>query len=144
MKISVIGDRNRLEPDLQDKIAHLEKISADKPGMKLTLAINYGGRDEILRAAKKAARLALGNKISPDDINEEMFASLLDTDMLPYPDLLIRTGGEKRISNFLLWQLAYSEIYLSDKLWPDFNENDLKAAVEWFNSRERRFGGSSG
>jgi undecaprenyl diphosphate synthase len=141
MRISVIGDRSGLEPDLREKIARLEEISANKPGLRLTLAVNYGGRDEIVRAARQLARQGANGELGPDTIDESVFAARLDTASLPDPDLLIRTAGEMRLSNFLLWQLAYTEIYISEKLWPDFNVSDLKEAIHWFANRERRFGG---
>jgi undecaprenyl diphosphate synthase len=141
MRITIIGDRSRLEPDLREKIGELETISKDKKGTRLVLAINYGGRDEIVRATQRLARQAAKGELRPDAIDESVFSSQLDTASLPYPDLLIRTGGESRISNFMLWQLAYTEIFVSDKLWPDFKSQDLHEALEWFGNRERRFGG---
>jgi undecaprenyl diphosphate synthase len=140
MRIQVIGDKSRLESNLQEKIAVLENISADKPGLHLSLAINYGGRDEIIRACRQLAEQAAKGDLQPDEIKETVFAARLDTVNIPEPDLLIRTGGEKRISNYLLWQLAYAEMYFTDTLWPDFNAKELKNALEWFANRERRFG----
>ena len=104
--------------------------------MHLSVALNYGGRDEILRGFRRAAR----SGVSAEDLDEEAFSRCLDTSFMPDPDLLVRTGGERRISNFLLWQLAYTEIYFTDTLWPDFDENALDAAISWFNTRQRRFG----
>lgn len=140
MRISVIGDTGRLEPDLRRRINDLEAMTREKPGLRVVIAINYGGRDEIVRAARRLARQALKGDISPEVIDEAHFAAQLDAPDVPDPDLLIRTGSEMRISNFLLWQLAYTEIYVSDKLWPDFTAADLKVALQWYNSRERRFG----
>lgn len=140
MRISVIGERSRLEPDLRRKIADLETMTADKPGLSVVIAINYGGRDEIVRAAQRIARNVAKGALMPENIDEALFANQLDTAAIPDPDLLIKTGGEFRLSNFLLWQLAYAEIYVLDKLWPDFTIDDLRQAVSWFNGRERRFG----
>lgn len=140
MRISVIGDMSRLEPDLRHKIADLETMTAQKPGLRVVIAINYGGRDEITRAAQRIARQVAKGALLPEDITEAMFAGQLDTASLPDPDILIRTGGEMRFSNFLLWQLAYTEVYVTDKLWPDFNIGELRKALEWFEGRERRFG----
>ena len=140
MRISVIGDPGRLEPDLRQKIRELETMTAYKSGLRVVIAINYGGRDEITRAARLAAKKISNGEISIEDLNEESFAGLLDTAGIPDPELLIKTGGEMRLSNFMLWQLAYSEIYVLDKFWPDFTIKDMSKAVEWFNGRERRFG----
>jgi undecaprenyl diphosphate synthase len=141
MRISVIGDKSRLEPDLRDRIAMLEDYTAQKPGLHMLLAINYGGRDELVRGCQRIARQVARGELQPNDINEALLANQLDTVGIPYPDLLIRTGGEMRISNFLLWQLAYAEMYITDTLWPDFTVKELKAAFDWFANRERRFGG---
>ena len=141
MRISVIGDMSRLEPDLRQKIAELQTLTANKPGLRVSIAINYGGRDEITRAAQRLARQVLKGEMTVEEITETRFAGQLDTAGIPDPDLLIKTGGEMRLSNFLLWQLAYAEIYVLEKYWPDFTVNDMKAAIEWFNGRERRFGG---
>jgi undecaprenyl diphosphate synthase len=140
MRISVIGDMGRLEPDLRYKIADLEAMTASKPGLHVNIAINYGGRDEITRAAKRLARKVQKAELSPEDIDESQFAAQLDTAAIPYPDLLVKTGGEMRLSNFMLWQLAYTEIYVLDKFWPDFTLKDMENAIEWYNGRERRFG----
>jgi undecaprenyl diphosphate synthase len=141
MRISVIGDKSRLEPDLRDRIAMLEDYTAQKPGLHMLLAINYGGRDELVRGCQRIARQVARGELQPNDINEALLANQLDTVGIPYPDLLIRTGGEMRVSNFLLWQLAYAEMYITDTLWPDFTVKELKSAFEWFANRERRFGG---
>lgn len=140
MRISVIGDMSRLDAELRRKIASLEEMTAAKPGLRVSIAINYGGRDEITRAVRNVARRAARGELSPEEIDETFFAKQLDTFDIPDPDLLIRTGGELRLSNFLLWQLAYTEIYVTDKLWPDFTVHDLREAFEWYGGRERRFG----
>jgi undecaprenyl diphosphate synthase len=140
MKITVIGDKSRLEPDLREKIDLLQSLSADKTGLQVNIAINYGGRDDIVRAARRLARMAASGELRIDEIDEARFAAQLDTSRTPDPDLLIRTGGDMRVSNFLLWQIAYSEIFISDRLWPDFSATDLNEALEWFATRDRRFG----
>ena len=139
MKIDAIGDVSRLAPELQERIRALEDITRDKKGMRLHIAFNYGGRDEILRAVKKACEDAAQGNLS--EMTEEIFRGYLDTRDIPDPDLLIRTGGEERISNFLLWQMAYSEFDFTAKLWPDYGDSDLVEAIKKYQSRERRFGG---
>ena len=141
MRISLIGDLTRLTDDLQRKIAGLQEMTKDKKGLRVVLALNYGGRGDITRAARKIAADVKGGRKTLDEINEKLFSSYLDTADLPDPDLLIRTSGEMRISNFLLWQTAYSEMYFTDKLWPDFTIKDLQKAIEQYNQRDRRFGG---
>ncbi len=141
MRVRVIGDISALAPDLQESIVRLEEISAKNTGLKFQVAINYGGRDEILRAVRKAAEKVKEGVLKPEDINEEVFYGFFDTAGIPYPDLMIRTSGEMRTSNFLPWQLAYSEFYFTDVLWPDFNKKELKKALDFYNGRERRFGG---
>ena len=141
MRVRVIGDISALAPDLQESILKLEEISAKNTGLKFQVAINYGGRDEILRAVRKAAEKVKEGALKPEDINEEVFYGFFDTAGIPYPDLMIRTSGEMRTSNFLPWQLAYSEFYFTDVLWPDFNKKELKKALDFYNGRERRFGG---
>ncbi|MDR1664035.1 MAG: isoprenyl transferase [Clostridiales bacterium] len=141
MRIFIIGDKSRLEPELRRKIAELEATTETKPGLQVNIALNYGGRDEITRAARNLAKKTARGEIVPEDITETFFANQLDTGSMPYPDLLIKTGGEMRLSNFLLWKLAYTEIYVLDKFWPDFTINDMRKAIDWFNGRERRFGG---
>lgn len=111
-----------------------------KSGLNFIIALNYGGHDEILRAVKKICASVADKNISLNDITADVFESYLDTKNIPNPDLLIRTGGEMRISNFLLWQCAYSEFYFCDKFWPDFNDKDLELAIKNFSSRQRRFG----
>jgi undecaprenyl diphosphate synthase len=141
MRVRVIGNISALDQDLQDSIRKLEEVSASNTGLKFQVAINYGGRDEILRAVRKVAEGVKEGTIEPDKINEEMFYSFFDTAGIPYPDLMIRTSGELRTSNFLPWQLAYSEFYFTDTLWPDFNKKELQKAIDFYNGRERRFGG---
>ncbi|MBQ3899919.1 MAG: isoprenyl transferase [Lachnospiraceae bacterium] len=139
--IQVIGDRTRLDPDIVKSIEDLERDTAANTGLHFQIAINYGGRDEIRRAVSKLSDKVLSGEIKPEDITEETIAGELDTAGIPDPDLLIRTCGEQRISNFLLWQLAYTEFYFTDVAWPDFNEAELEKAIDAYNHRERRFGG---
>ena len=141
VRIRVIGDKSRLDKDLQDSIANLEKETASNTGIGFQIAINYGSRDEIVRAVQAAAQKVSSGELRPEDITEAAISDSLDTAGIPDPDLLIRTGGEQRISNFLLWQTAYSELYFCDAAWPDFNKNELKKAVDAYNNRERRYGG---
>ena len=139
MKVRVIGDKTGLAQDIQDSIAKLEEESKDQDGLNFTIAINYGSRDEIRRAVTKIVE----EGIRPEDITEETISDHLDTAGIPDPDLLIRTSGELRLSNYLLWQLAYSELYVTDCLWPDFNKEELLEAIRQYNKRDRRFGGVS-
>jgi undecaprenyl diphosphate synthase len=141
VRIRVIGDKSRLDSDLQASIANLEKETASNTGIGFQIAINYGSRDEIIRAVRKASQKVKDSELNPEDITEDMISDELDTAGIPDPDLLIRTGGEQRISNFLLWQTAYSELYFCDAAWPDFNKAELEKAVDAFNNRERRYGG---
>lgn len=141
MKVRVIGDITGLSNDLQDKIIELEKATAENTGINFTIALNYGSRDEMVRAMKHMAEDLEAGKILKKDITEDTFSKYLDTKGLPDPDLMIRTSGEERLSNFMLWQLAYTEFYFTDVLWPDFNKKELKKAIEYYNGRDRRFGG---
>ena len=141
IKMDFIGDRENIPQDLREKMEELEEASSDKTGLQLHIALNYGSRDEIKRAVQKIAKRVKTGEISADDINEEMISDNLDTKGIPDPELLIRTSGELRLSNYLMWQLAYTEFYFCDKLWPDFNIDDLVEAVEVFRGRDRRFGG---
>ena len=143
MKVRVIGDKKGLDEDIQEKIADLEDATKNNTGLHFTIAINYGGRDEITRAAKKLCKEVEEGKLKADDIDIDMLSNALDTGDYPDPDLLIRTCGEQRISNFLLWQLAYSEFYFCDKPWPDFDKKELEKAIEAYNSRDRKYGGLS-
>lgn len=129
IKIDVIGDISKFDKDTQDKIKQLQELTYNKSGLNLHIALNYGSRDEITRAIKKIISDATKSKINIEDINASLISNYLDTNGIPDPDLLIRTSGEKRISNFLLWQIAYSELFFSEKLWPDFDENDLYEAI---------------
>ena len=141
MKVRVIGDKTRLDKDLQDSIADLEEATAANTGLHFTIAINYGGRDEITRAAKKMCEAVVAGELEASDITQETLGGYLDTADYPDPDLLIRTCGEQRISNFLLWQSAYTEFYFCDKAWPDFNAEELEKAIESYNRRDRKYGG---
>lgn len=140
MKVRVLGDISGLSSDLQEKIVELERESAGNTGLNFQVALNYGSRNEMIRGMKKMIEDCRDNKISIDNIDETLFESYLDTAGIPNPDLLIRTSGEQRLSNFLLWQLAYAEFYFTDTLWPDFNTTELKKAIDYYNSRDRRFG----
>lgn len=137
MRVRVIGDRTGLSESIQNRICELEKHSEDHTGLNLTIALNYGGRDEIVRAVKKIIDI---EDLEHLNLTEEKFASYLDTHDLPDPDLLIRTGGEERLSNYLLWQLCYSEFVFTDCYWPDFDEAELLKCIEIYNNRNRRFG----
>jgi len=140
MRVRVIGDRSALDKDIVDKIDELESITEKYDGLNFTIALNYGGRDEICRAVNKIVEDA--NKgIINNAIDEKLISDYLDTKGIPDPDLLIRTSGELRLSNYLIWQLAYTEFYFTDVLWPDFSIEDLKEAIRYYNGRERRYGG---
>lgn len=141
MRVRVIGEISRLSPDLQKQITDLEEKSAVNTGLNFTVALNYGSRDEMIRAMKKMTKDMEEKGISSEDITEEMFESFLDTKDLPDPDLMIRTSGEQRLSNYLLWQMAYTEFYFTDVLWPDFNKEELEKAIDYYANRDRRFGG---
>lgn len=143
MRVRIIGDTSKLPEDLRRSIAALEEASKDNTGLKFQVAINYGGRDELIRAMRALARDIKTEKTEIDHIDEALFGQYLDTKEIPDPDLLIRTSGEQRLSNFLLWQLAYTEFYFPEVLWPDFNKNELMKAVEYYSSRTRKFGGLS-
>lgn len=141
MRVRVIGDRSALDGDIVDRIDELEKKTAGYDGLNFTIALNYGGRDELRRAVEGIAADVKAGSISDCDIDEELIGSYLDTRDLPDPDLLIRTSGELRISNFLIWQLAYTEFYFTDVFWPDFDVEELKKAIRYYNGRDRRYGG---
>ena len=141
MKIRVIGDIEPLDDDIKNRIRELEEATVNNGGLNFTIALNYGSRDEITRAAKKLAADCAAGKVSAEEINEDLFQSYLDTHDIPDPDLMIRTSGEQRLSNYLLWQLAYSEFYFTDVPWPDFTKEELVKAIEEYNHRHRRFGG---
>ena len=141
MKIRVLGDKTRLDEDIRTRIAELEEATKNNGGLNFQIAINYGRRDEMRRAMTALAKDCVEGKVNPDDISEAMFDSYLDTHDIPDPDLMIRTSGELRLSNYLLWQLAYSEFYFTDVPWPDFSNEELEKAVTQYNKRDRRFGG---
>lgn len=140
IKINLLGDISKLEPGLQKGIQKVIDRTKDYTGLTLNVAFNYGGRDEITKAVQKIATKVQNNEISVEDINEQLISDNLYTAGQPEPDLLIRPGGEKRISNYLLWQLAYTEFIFIDKYWPDFSEKDLDEAIEIFENRNRKFG----
>ncbi len=142
VQIVFIGERYMLAADIVAKMAEIEERTADNDGLTLCVALSYGGRQEIVAAAKKIARLVQNGSLQLEDVDCGVFSSQLYTAGMPEPDLLIRTSGEQRISNYLLWQLAYSEMYFSPTLWPDFSKAELEEIVKEFNSRERRYGKS--
>lgn len=137
MRVRVIGNPKGLAEDIQAQIRELEQATADFTGLNLQIALNYGGRDEIVRAVKRFVQAGK----PAEELTEEMFADYLDTAGIPDPELLIRTGGESRLSNYLLWQAAYSEIYVTDVFWPDFGAEELDRAIGYYQTRNRRFGG---
>ena len=141
MKIRVIGDKTRLDEDIRTKIEELEESTKNNGGLNFQIAINYGSRDEMRRAIVNLAKDCVEGKVNPDDISESLFDTYLDTHDIPDPDLMIRTSGEQRLSNYLLWQLAYAEFYFTDVPWPDFSKEELVKAIEQYNKRDRRFGG---
>jgi undecaprenyl diphosphate synthase len=141
MRVIVIGDKTGLSQDIVEIIDKLEKVTEGNTGLTFVIGLNYGGRDEITRAVKKISQKVLLGELSVEDITENTITEHLDTRGIPDPDLLIRTSGEMRLSNFLPWQLAYTEFYFPEVLWPDFNKTELIKAVAKYNMRERRFGG---
>ena len=141
MRVRVIGEKSRLDEDIRASIEELEEVSSKNTGLNFTIALNYGSRDEMVRAIRRVSRDVREGRLSEDRITEEVFSSYLDTADIPDPDLMIRTSGEQRLSNWMLWQLAYAEFYFPDVLWPDFNKKELEKAIEYYNSRDRRFGG---
>ena len=140
-KLMVSGDISKLSPKLQDAINHAIEVTKDGDRIIFNIALNYGGRDEIVRATKHLCKDVLNDKVKVDDINEKAFASYLDTASLPEVDLIIRPSGEQRLSNFLLWQAAYSEFWYSDICWPDFTSKDMDKAIIAYQNRDRRYGG---
>lgn len=140
MCVRVIGDKTRLDEDIRKRIDELEKATARNTGLHFQIALNYGGRDEIRRAAVKIARMVKEEELDADRITEDLISDSLDTAGIPDPDLLIRTCNEERISNFLLWQLAYTEFYFTPVAWPDFSKAELEKAVEAYNHRDRKYG----
>lgn len=143
VRLRVIGERGRLDGDIVKLIEDAERLTAGNTRLNLTVALSYGGRQEIIAAVRDLAGRVQRGEIAPDDIDETLFSASLDTDGLPDPDLLIRTSGEQRVSNFLLWQMAYTELVFTDVLWPDFGRDDLAKAIADFRGRERRFGGAA-
>ena len=141
MRVRVIGDITAFDKDIQERIAYLEEFSKKYDELHFQIALNYGSRDEITRGMRRLAQDAAEGKITPEEVEEVMVVSYLDTAGIPDPDLLIRTSGELRLSNFLLWQLAYTEFYFTDVAWPDFNREELIRAIEKYNARDRRYGG---
>lgn len=141
VRCRVIGRREELSPDIVESIVNLEETTKNNTGLNFTIAINYGGRDEITRAVRKIAQQIENGEISAEDVSEELISKNLDTYELPDPDLLIRTSGEQRLSNYLPWQLVYSEFYFTDTFWPDFHKEELMQAILKYNKRDRRYGG---
>ena len=143
VRLKVIGDRERLSADLVSLIGGAEEMTAGNTGLQLTVALSYGGRSEIARAARRIAERVKAGEIQPGAVDEALFEAHLLTAGMPDPDLVIRTSGEKRISNFLLWQTAYAELVFIDRLWPDFTKQDLEDAIREFRSRDRRYGATA-
>lgn len=141
MRVCVLGDKSGLSDDIREAIEELEVVSAKNTGLNFNIALNYGSRDEMIRAMKKMSKDVADGKVDPENIDEKCFENYLDTAGIPDPDLMIRTSGEQRLSNYLLWQLAYAEFYFTEVLWPDFDEAELIKAIEAYNGRDRRFGG---
>ena len=141
MKIKIIGDISAFAPDIQESIRKLEEFSKDYDELYFQIAMNYGSRDEITRGMRKLAQDAADGRLNPQEITEDTISGYLDTAGVPDPDLLIRTSGEQRLSNFLMWQLAYTEFYFTDVAWPDFHKAELIQAIEKYNQRDRRYGG---
>jgi undecaprenyl diphosphate synthase len=144
VRLRVIGDRTRLPADIVTLIDNAEALTAGNTGLRLTIALSYGGRAEIARAARDIAAAVKSGEIAPEQVDETLFARHLLTADIPDPDLVIRTSGEQRISNFLLWQTAYSELVFIDTLWPDFGKSDFERALRDYHGRERRYGASVG
>jgi undecaprenyl diphosphate synthase len=143
VRVRMIGDRTRMPGDIIDLVEHAEELTAANTGITMVLALSYGSRDELAKAVRQIAREAADGGIRPDEIDEDTIAQRLYTRDIPDPDLVIRTGREKRLSNFLLWQAAYAELIFTDVLWPDFTARDLEDAIGEFHKRERRFGATS-
>lgn len=141
VRVKMIGDRRRFDEDIIEGINRLERETKENTGLTFVIAVNYGARDEITRAVSRLAADCVQGRVKAEEITEDVLSSYLDTAGMPDPDLLIRTSGEIRLSNYLLWQLAYTEFYITDCLWPDFNQEELEKAIVAYNGRERRFGG---
>ena len=140
VRVRFIGDRTRFSEKLQQSIEKSEQLTRDNTGLQLNIAANYGGRWDIVNTCRRLAQAVKDGAVAVDDIDEEMFDSSISLSEVPAPDLFVRTGGEQRISNFLIWQLAYSELYFVDTLWPDFSDEDFEASLDWYAGRQRRFG----
>lgn len=140
MCVKVLGDKTRLDQDIQNQIAELEEATKNYTGLHFQIALNYGSRDEMTRGVQKLAKMVADGELKPEDINETMISDSLDTKGIPDPDLMIRTSGEQRISNYLLWQLAYAELYFTPVPWPDFDKKEFEKALEEYQRRDRRFG----
>ena len=141
MCVRILGDKSGLDEDIRERIQELEEATKNNDGLHFQIAINYGGRDELVRSVRKLTQRVQRGELQPEDINEAMVEECMDTAGIPDPDLLIRTSGEQRLSNFLLWQLAYSEFYFTEVPWPDFDKAELEKAIEAYQKRNRRFGG---
>lgn len=140
IRFCVIGERQRIRPILRKKIEHLEKCTRENDKLILNVALSYGARQEIVNAARALSEEVKKGNLAPSEIDEKLFSQYLYTHPSPDPDILIRTSGEMRVSNFLLWQISYAELYVTEKLWPDFDERDLEKVIDEYNKRERRFG----
>ncbi len=140
VRVGFIGERSAFSEKLQNEMLHAESVTADNDGLRLTIAVNYGGRWDIVNATKKIATQVKEGVLEPEDISIDNFSAAVTLSDLPEPDLFIRTGGEKRISNYLLWHLAYTELYFTDVLYPDFNDDELEQALHFYAGRQRRFG----
>lgn len=140
VRLRFIGDPSHFAAELRERMQAAERLTVDNAGLRLQIAVGYGGRADIVQAARKLIRRARSGELQADALDEAMFARELSLAGMPEPDLFIRTGGEKRISNFLLWNLAYTELYFTDTLWPDFDATALQQAIDWFGERRRRFG----
>lgn len=141
LRVRFIGERNGIDEKLLSKMDYLEEFSKQHTGLQLQIALNYGSRDELTRAVRRIGEDVKKGIIKPEEVSEEMIESYLDTAGIPDPDLMIRTSGELRLSNYLLWQLAYTEFYFTEVAWPDFDEEQLDKAIEAYHNRERRYGG---
>ena len=140
MCVRIIGEKSRLDDDIRKRMEQLEEATKNNTGLHFQIAINYGGRDEIVRAVRRLTEAVVEGRQAVNDITEELISTALDTRGIPDPDLLIRTCNEQRISNFLLWQLAYTELYFTPVAWPDFSKEELEKAVAAYNKRDRRYG----
>ena len=141
MRVKIIGDPSAFDEDIQQSIRELEEFSKDFDDLHFQIALNYGSRDEMIRGFKRMAEDLETGSLRAEDIDETLFSGYLDTKGIPDPDLMIRTSGEQRLSNFMLWQLAYTEFYFTDVLWPDFDKAELQKAIDYYNGRDRRYGG---